>query len=153
MNSIEVDAKDMEPPSWISEIEMFCIAVLRSLDIKNWELSVLLCGDSAIRELNNTYRHIDEATDVLSFSQLEDDFGPQPDENGSVYAGDIVISLDTLKFHSAQFKVDEEEELKRLIIHGILHLSGYDHQSNGPEEPMLQLQEQMVTSFSGVKLF
>jgi probable rRNA maturation factor len=153
MNSIEVDAKDMEPPSWISEIEPFCIAVLRSLDIKNWELSVLLCGDSAIRELNNTYRHIDESTDVLSFSQLEDDFGPQPDENGSVYAGDIVISLDTLKFHSAQFKVDEEEELKRLIIHGILHLSGYDHQSNGPEEPMLQLQEQMVTSFSGVKLF
>ncbi len=153
MNSIEVDAKDVEPPSWISEIEPFCIAVLRSLDIKNWELSVLFCGDTTIRELNNTYRNIDEPTDVLSFSQLEDDFVPPPKENGSVYAGDIVISLDTLKLHADRFRVDEEEELKRLVIHGILHLSGYDHQSNDPEEPMLQMQEQMVKSFSGVKLF
>ncbi len=153
MNSIEVDAKDVEPPSWISEIEPFCIAVLRSLDIKNWELSVLFCGDTTIRELNKAYRHIDEPTDVLSFSQLEDDFGPRPNEDSSVYAGDIVISLDTLKLHADQFKVDEEEELKRLVVHGILHLSGYDHKSNDPEEPMLQLQEQMVKSFSGVKLF
>lgn len=153
MNNIEVDAKEVEPPSWISRIAPFCSAVLRSLDIKNWELSLLFCGDHTIRELNSTYRQIDEPTDVLSFSQLEEDDLPLPGTDGSVYAGDIVISLDTLMRHSVSFKVDEEEELKRLIIHGILHLAGYDHHGVGPEEPMLQLQEQMVNSFSGVKLF
>jgi len=153
MNRVEVDAKDVEPPSWLPAIEPFCVAVLRSLDILNWELSILFCNDDTMRDLNRTWRGIDAPTDVLSFSQLEEENVVSGSEDGSVYAGDIVISLDTLDLHSKLFSVAHEEELKRLLIHGILHLAGYDHETNEGSEPMLTLQEEIVKTFSGVRLF
>jgi probable rRNA maturation factor len=152
MNKVEVDVRDVDPPSWLSSIKTFCNAVLRSLGINHWELSLLFCNNATIRELNATYRQKDSATDVLSFSQIEET-DPFPfSESAYVQAGDIVISLEMVAANAESFKVAFEEELKRLIIHGILHLAGYDHISNETEEPMLQLQEQMVNTFSGVEL-
>jgi rRNA maturation RNase YbeY len=71
------------------------------------------------------------------------------DTNHTAFAGaggDIVISLETLKTNAAYFHVDEDEELRRLIIHGILHLAGFDHPTNNPEEPMLVLQEKILSN-------
>jgi probable rRNA maturation factor len=158
MNKIDVETKEVEPPSWVSNLPSFTTALLRALDIKNWELSVILCNDNTIQELNRRWRDIDSPTDVLTFSQIEsadsDESGfipPSPD--GLIYAGDIIISLETLSRQAETFSVPEEEELKRLIIHGVLHLSGYNHPSNQPEEPMLTLQEQLLHTFSEVPLF
>lgn len=153
MNRIEIDTKDLEPPSWLSDLESFAVGVLRALDIKNMEISLLLTGDQQIRELNRDYRGIDAPTDVLSFCQIEGDMPMPVSEEGTVYAGDIIISMDSLASNAEYFQVDREEEMKRLTIHGILHLAGYDHETNDAEEPMLQVQEQLVRSFSGVKLF
>jgi len=60
-------------------------------------------------------------------------------------AGDIVISIDTLFRNADEFNVAVDEELKRLLIHGILHLSGMDHSDNSPEQEMLKLQESILT--------
>jgi probable rRNA maturation factor len=65
--------------------------------------------------------------------------------------GDMVISLDTLKRNALSFSVEEEEELTRLLIHGLLHLLGEDHESNEVQEPMLVKQEQLLHQVRGSK--
>lgn len=146
-NLIEVAChEDMEKePLWLPKIEPFLERVLKKLKLSGWELSVLFCRDDFIQGLNKNYRNLDMPTDVLSF------------ESGSVYqdeedvqwfsAGDIVISLDTLFKNAEEFNVSEDQELKRLLIHGILHLSGMDHSDNSPDQPMLRLQEVILKDF------
>ena len=111
---------------------------------------MLFCDDNFIRDLNREYRGIDNPTDVLSFES--GDFYPGEDGKEWFNAGDIVISVDTLKENSKEFLVDENEELKRLLVHGLLHLSGMDHKDNSPEQEMLVFQEELLKEFTGVKL-
>ncbi|MDR2142885.1 MAG: rRNA maturation RNase YbeY [Treponema sp.] len=137
MNNVEIGAEGVEPPSWRNRAASFINRVLVFLGLDNWELSVLFCGNSYIRELNSRYRGRDEPTDVLSFFLGEND--------GQRYLpGDIVISLETLEENAVRFKVSPDQELRRLLIHGILHLDGMDHASNVPEEPMLKKQEEIL---------
>jgi probable rRNA maturation factor len=117
------------------------LSVLERLQRDNWDLSVLFCGDAYIRSLNERFRQQDEATDVLSFALGETI--PEAGEYRYV-PGDIVISLETLAENARYFKVSEDEELRRLLIHGTLHLDGWDHGTNGEHEPMLQLQERLL---------
>jgi probable rRNA maturation factor len=94
--------------------------VLKELDVpKDAELSITFTDDIQMREINRSYRQIDRTTDVLSFPQSE---GPD-----FTLLGDIVISIDTAKRHSVSYGVSLHEELKKLIIHGILHLLGQGH--------------------------
>jgi probable rRNA maturation factor len=73
------------------------------------------------------------------------------DEGGETRytAGDIVISLETLEENARYFNTTEDEELRRLLIHGILHLNGMDHETNDKTEPMLELQEAILTRLAG----
>jgi probable rRNA maturation factor len=77
---------------------------------------VVLCSDYLIRKLNRQYRKKDKATDVLSFRLGDDDL-----------LGEIYISPQRAKVQARRYGVAYEEELKRLLIHGLLHLMGYDH--------------------------
>jgi probable rRNA maturation factor len=141
MNRVEIETRDFPMPSWNSALGSYAIKALNELGMDNWDLSVLLCSDSTIKELNLKYRGKNEPTAVLSF-----ELGAQADsEYGKRFLpGDIVISLDTLKENSAFFKVTEDEELRRLLIHGILHLNGMDHASNDSADPMIRLQESIL---------
>jgi probable rRNA maturation factor len=96
---------------------------------------MLLCDDRKITALNGRYRGRNRPTDVLSF--------PGDETGTGVVAGDIAISLDTLRRNAAAFGVSEEEELKRLTLHGILHLAGMDH-GRGKGRKMLALQEKLM---------
>jgi len=78
--------------------------------------SVVLCSDYLIRKLNRKYRKIDKATDVLSFHIGDADL-----------LGEVYISLQRAKVQARRYGVSYEDELKRLLIHGLLHLVGYDH--------------------------
>ena len=110
-----------------------------------------------IQELNASYRNIDSPTDVLSFENGED----YTDEEGNEWfqAGDIAISLETLAKNATYFEVTENEELKRLLIHGVLHLNGYDHGEEHIEknvEPvceMLKIQKNMMKKMETENLF
>lgn len=135
----------VEAPLWFSKIEPFIQSVLDTLNFSFWEVSVLFCKDDFIQNLNREYRSIDNPTDVLSFESGE----KYTDEEGTEWftAGDIVISLDSLKKNCTDFEVSEDEELKRLLIHGILHLSGLDHSDNSPQQEMLKLQESILATF------
>jgi probable rRNA maturation factor len=147
MNRVEVNAGEVPLPAWADGVHDYSLKVLGELGKDNWDLSILLCNDVYIQSLNARYRHKDEATDVLSFelgTEIEDEDGKT-----RCAAGDIVISLETLGENARYFKTTRDEELRRLLIHGILHLNGMDHETNDNTEPMLQLQEKILTSLAG----
>jgi len=86
------------------------------------DLSILVCSDLEITNLNKMYRQIDQPTDVLSFTNNEID----PETNSRIL-GDIVVSFDTAYSQAQQAKNDLQTEIDMLIIHGVLHLLGFDH--------------------------
>jgi len=143
MNTIAVNYENVEIPLADEKISKFCLNILDFLEISNWEISVLICDNTLIKELNNKFRTIDESTDVLTFNQ---ELIPL---DNVIYAGDIVISLEKVKQHADTFHVSIDEELKRVLIHGILHLNGMDHDTNSAEEEMLIFQEKILSGLSG----
>jgi len=150
MNAVEIGFEGMDEKSWASAAKDFALAVLKTLGKDGWDLSLLFCGDDFIRNLNSEYRSKDEPTDVLSFEQGGEYESAEGDRR--FLAGDIVISLERLTFNAAEFGVSEEEELKRLLIHGILHLSGFEHEDNDPLRPMLLRQEEILRELSVAEL-
>ena len=99
------------------------------------ELSVLLADDPTVRALNKTYRDTDEATDVLSFSQSEGEpFAQAP--GATPHLGDIVISIDTARTQATDFSISLQDEVAHLLVHGVLHLLGYDHEDSAQAEVM-----------------
>lgn len=149
MNSVSIDWRDIDEPAWLGRAESFALRALDALGKDDWSLSLLFCGDGFIQTLNRDYRGKDEATDVLSFCM-----GDTVEEEGKslFLAGDIVISLPALARNAAEFSVPEDEELRRLVVHGILHLSGLDHGDNDPAQPMLQEQERILASIKGATI-
>ncbi|MDR2028606.1 MAG: rRNA maturation RNase YbeY [Treponema sp.] len=150
MNRVEVGAQELPLPAWAERSGAFVLTVLEKLGRDGWDLSICYCGDSFIKTLNARYRNRDEATDILSFPQGED----FPSSLAREYrpAGDIVISLDSLAENAGFFGVSMDEELRRLLIHGILHLDGMDHETNEKTEPMLRLQEEILDNLAGERI-
>lgn len=83
---------------------------------KQGQVNIIIVDDTAIQELNKKYRRKDKPTDVLSFEM---------NEQGVI--GDIAISKPTTTRNAKKYKVTYKQELKRLVIHGVLHLLGYGH--------------------------
>lgn len=97
----------------------FLVRTQRAAGLRG-EVNVLVAGSREIRELNRRYRGKDEATDVLSF--------PADGGAGKDFAGDIAISADHAARSARQFGHPPAQELKVLMLHGVLHLAGYDHE-------------------------
>ncbi len=98
------------------------------------EVHVLITDDARIRDLNQRYRHVDRATDVLSF--------PDGDEmpSGLTLLGEIVISLETAKRQADELGHGELRELVELAMHGVLHLIGYDHENDRGQMNALEIE-------------
>lgn len=106
--------------------------MLTALRMPNAELSVLLCDDPTIHELNRDYRAKDRPTDVLAFAMQEGEGGGlQPD-----LLGDVVISMDTARRQAGERSRPIVHEVTFLLAHGLLHLLGYDHQTDEEERRM-----------------
>ena len=123
--------------------------VLSSLDCNECEISILFVGDQEIRDLNNRFRGVDRSTDVLSFPQLSDD-----DPGPVLVLGDVAISVETAHQQADDHGLSLEEELTLLLIHGILHLLGYDHEISDQEEEKMRSKTRELFSmiYPGKKL-
>lgn len=144
---IAYEVESMEQRAPRDMVEKMIIRTLASLHEDDCELSCTFIGDGTMREMNNAYRGKDESTDILSFVQSEDDDEfpfPTMDDSESRMLGDMVISLDTMERNCEYFKVPVQQELIRLLIHGVLHLLGWDHETNEMSEPMLEKQEDLL---------
>lgn len=99
--------------------------------------SIAFVSDSKIKELNKIFRNKNYSTDVLSFPYEPDQFDFLETEN---FIGDIIISLETAMRQAVENSLPLEMEIKQLILHGVLHLLGYDHESDGGEMNELELE-------------
>jgi probable rRNA maturation factor len=110
----------------------------------NVSVNIILTDNSFIKSLNLEYRGKDSPTDVISFAYRDEPF---PVADGSIEElGDIYISLEKAAAQADEYEVTLEDELKRLIIHGMLHILGYDHEkSPGEDERMSSLEEKIFT--------
>ena len=106
-------------------------AIMANLNCLDKEISILLMGDDDIRQLNKKFRGYNKPTDVLSFPQNADEDPPIP---GEIILGDIAISLDIAKIQAKEHGLKLKEEIILLLIHGILHLLGFDHEISEQEE-------------------
>lgn len=107
-------------------------AARKSLQVEGFdkpaEISIMITDDEQIHALNRDYRGIDRPTDVLSFSQLEGE--PISPEGEAVTLGDVVISIETARKQAEERGHSADDEIELLVIHGVLHLLGYDDQSD-----------------------
>jgi probable rRNA maturation factor len=94
------------------------------------ELSISIVGDRSIRRINRDYLQKDKPTNVISFSLQEGEFGVI----NPVALGDVVISADTAAREAEEGEIPFEERLFFLLMHGIMHLTGYDHERSGTAE-------------------
>lgn len=92
--------------------------------------TVAFVSDKAIRQLNQQFRNVDKPTDVLSFPA---------DEQDKLNLGDIAISVETAARQAKENGLTFDEEVAQLILHGLLHLSGYDHETDNGEMNRLEL--------------
>ena len=110
-----------------------------------YSVSISIVGEMRIRTINRLYRNIDYVTDVLSFPIEEEDdfFGGQFTAEQEL--GDIFICPHKIKRQAKEFNVTYKEEFTRMIVHGVLHLIGYDHIKEKDASIMFPLQEKIVS--------
>lgn len=105
-------------------------------------VSILFCGEELIQKLNFEFRKKNKPTDVLSFVYGESLI---PDDKESFY-GEIIICPAVAKKQLEQFNTDFNTEIKRLLIHGVLHLIGYNHEVSKENEEKMYLKQEMLLS-------
>ncbi len=102
------------------------------------ELSIVITDDAQVRDLNRTYRGKDTSTNVLSFPMQEGEFS----DITPGLLGDVVISLDTARAEAQEAGISTDERISQLLIHGILHLMGFDHELG--EEQAREMEEKSL---------
>lgn len=114
------------PPIKQREVTAWIRTIAESYGKKSGEIVYIFCSDEKILEVNRTYLQHDYYTDIITFDYSE----------GNKISGDLFISLETVATNAEQFNTSYDEELHRVIIHGILHLCGIDDKGAGEREKM-----------------
>jgi probable rRNA maturation factor len=132
----------------LSKIRKIAGLILKELGKEKEALSLLLVNDRAIRKINREFRQIDAPTDVLSFPVAK--HSPHPEIK---LLGDIVISVETARKQAKSLGHSLEREITFLLIHGVLHLLGWDHEQSPQEaKKMYKTQREILSIFTNRKL-
>lgn len=123
-----VPARNFEP----SALKALIRRVLKKESRQDCRLTLIFTDSSHLRRLNRRYRGKDKVTDVISFAMTE---GAGSQYNAKEL-GDVFISLPRARRQAREYRVTPEEEIRRLAVHGVLHLLGYDHKKPGPASRM-----------------
>lgn len=125
-------------------------AALREKGVE-FELSVVLADNNMVRDLNRDYRGKDKPTNVLSFAQLDGEDGwEEPELPGPCALGDLILAFETVRDEATEAGKSFESHFFHLVIHGMLHLLGYDHLEEDEAEEMESLEIQILSGF-GIK--
>ncbi len=104
------------------------------------EIEIILVSDSEIKKLNKIWRNINRPTDVLAYAWTEDK------KLKSYYLGQVFISYPRIKSQAKEYRFSIEHEFARILVHGLLHLAGFDHEKKIEAKRMFVLQEEIVDS-------
>ncbi|MDP4281010.1 MAG: rRNA maturation RNase YbeY [Bacteroidota bacterium] len=121
-------------------IRQWLINAIKEEKKKPWYLNFIFCSDAYLLEINKTYLKRDTLTDIITF--------PYSD-NLEIISGDIFISIERVKENSESFKQTFDTELKRIMIHGVLHLIGYDDKSKEDKKIMTEMEDHYLLKFNG----
>jgi len=124
----------------LAQLRRSAARFLRTLDLEDVELSVLLTDDAGIRALNRDWRRKDRPTDVLSFPGG----APAPGTPGPFHLGDVILSLDTARRQARAHRRTVAQELDLYLAHGLLHLLGHDHHRRQDVERMAALESRLL---------
>lgn len=125
-----------------SSVRKVAQRALETLEYKEAQVSILFCEDSYIQKLNREYRRVNAPTDVLAFSMHEGPFSRVHPE----VLGDVVISLETASRQAKRYRHSLNKEIALLVVHGILHLLGYDHLKKDDKELMRRKEKEILKS-------
>ena len=142
-------ANEQELP--VDETRLTALArhVLEQEDVEEGtELSLLLVTRDHIKRLNNRFAGDDYATDVLAFPMMED--GTDEDEDGALLLGDVVMCPQVAEGNATELGHSLANEIDALVVHGTLHLLGYDHQNDRDRAKMDARTKEIITSFQAV---
>lgn len=123
------------------QLERIARAALEAENVPRAELGILITDDATVHDLNRRYAGEDKPTDVLSFSLREGEEFVSP--NDTERLGEVIISLDTARRQAVEGSATLEAEVAHLLVHGILHLLGYDH-AEPDEERAMQAREREI---------
>jgi probable rRNA maturation factor len=150
METIIYDETDKITEDMADWIEDLLNVAAKKLSVeKNAEVSITVVSNEKIREINREYRDKDKVTDVISFA-IEDDLLKEFDMEGITIPrdlGDIFISYDKAVEQAEEYGHSVERELGFLMVHGFLHLNGYDHMTDEDEKRMFALQEEILKEY------
>lgn len=132
---IEIVNRQRKFPIAAARWERFAVKALRVLPVKNANATVVFVSDRAMAELNHRWRGKRGTTDVLSFPAAQDKF----EKSEGLNLGDIVISLEQAARQARENKLSMNAEIAQLVLHGLLHLCGYDHSTDAGEMDRLEL--------------
>lgn len=149
---------DSRWPKQLPELEALCqaacAAVSESEAVKPQttlplSINLSLSNDETVHKLNLEFRGLDKSTNVLSFANIDDpDFELQPMSADSLELGDIIIALETLQREADVKGISLSDHLSHLLVHGLLHLLGYDHQQENEAEQMEKLEILILKSLN-----
>ena len=142
-NTVEVTRKKMKSGPGSPTIRKRAEQIMEQVGCERCELSIVLCDDSFIQELNRSYRNKDKPTDVLSFPMIQDAHTELKD----ALLGDVIISIDTASRQAQSRNHSLLTEVTTLLIHGILHLIGYTHENDDDESRMNRMASQLLKIF------
>lgn len=128
----------------ISKLEEYMKFVVRKLEIEKGIFNIIFVDNDKIHEINKEYRKVDRVTDVISFA-LEDN--PDIVYDDFRLLGDIYIAIDVAYDQAIEYNHSREREVCFLATHGVLHLLGYDHMTEGEEKEMFGLQEELLQEY------
>ena len=144
----EIEQRRRLPQKWVKEVIQIALSA-EHIALKS-TVEVLLGGDTTIKQLNSKFRFQNSVTDILSFpTDVQDDQFPNVMSSNDI--GQIVLSIPQIERQSVEAGVGLKQEGTHVLVHGVLHLLGYDHET-AEEEKLMHLRENdIVYSITGVK--
>ncbi len=146
-SEIEVLNRQRLYPIRCAAVARLARTVLDRINRKEAAATIIFVDDRRMQQLNRNYRGIDAPTDVLSFAYHEGDAGFQSADQ-SLHLGDVFISVQTARSYADQLDLSFDREIEFLVIHGLLHLAGYDHETDNGEMNRLErrLRKELIVS-------
>ncbi|SMH55589.1 rRNA maturation RNase YbeY [Azospirillum agricola] len=133
-----------ENAEWLAEkAALAALAAIYDEEDGPAELSVVLADDALVHQLNRDYRGKDKPTNVLSFALTEAD-EPEPVEGAPVLLGDVILAFETVRREAAEQNKAPADHMTHLVVHGVLHLLGYDHETDDEAEEMEALETRLL---------
>jgi probable rRNA maturation factor len=144
----EVALDEKMPTTALSQLENVAVTTLQLLDFpQETGVSLYVATDEYVQQLNLQYRGVDAVTDVLTFPADPIPDGFEDEDEEMPYAGDIILAYPHILEQAAQSNHQPADEFSLLVIHGLLHLAGYDHDTPERQKVMWEKQAELLALF------